>query len=295
MFKINNTLSTDIRGKYSFTSATEDFLVEVHYVDLNQRFIQWHWHDAFEAGLIVKGSVEINVESEKYTLREGDGYILKSEILHSITPLDGNENTLYVVLFHPKIIGGSESCIIWKKYLIPLANDPSLKIVPVTKNIPWEIEARSLIINTWRNMTEKDPGYEFLVRNDLSKLIYLCYLNSTTVSTLSEKEQRDADRLRIMLDYIQEHFDEELTTAKIAQSAMISESECQRCFKRLIQNSPIRYLRKVRLQKSAEMLADKTLKISDIALKCGFQDMSYYSNSFKRMYGRTPGEYRASL
>ena len=295
MAGFSSKISTDLRGKYSFTSAKDEFPVEIHNVDLDEILVQWHWHEAFEAVYLSKGNMEINVESEKYIISEGNGYLLKSEVLHSITPLGDGDHSMLLVLFHPKLIGGSESSILWRKYLNPLAEDSSLKIVPLKTDIPWETEALSLIRDTWESMSEADDGYEFLVRNNMSKLIYLCFQYSSTTSSITDKEQRDADRLRVMLNFIQEHFNEDVTTAMIARSAMLSESECQRCFKRMMQTSPIKYLRRLRIQRSAELLADKSLKISDIALKCGFQDMSYFSNVFKKLCGKTPGEYRESL
>ncbi len=95
-----------------------------------------------------------------------------------------------------------------------------------------------------------------------------------------------------MLQFVQEHIQEELTISSIAQSAAISESECLRCFREMLGTTPIRYVRQLRIQRAAELLESTGLKIAEIAALCGFQEMSYFSKTFREAKGCTPKEYR---
>lgn len=55
------------------------------------------------------------------------------------------------------------------------------------------------------------------------------------------------------------------------------------------------YVLKIRLEKVFQMLADpdsRSLAISAIALKCGFNDISYFNRVFRRRYGCTPSDLR---
>lgn len=55
------------------------------------------------------------------------------------------------------------------------------------------------------------------------------------------------------------------------------------------------YVLKIRLEKVFQMLADpdsRSLAISTIALKCGFNDISYFNRVFRRRYGCTPSDLR---
>ncbi|MFQ7878204.1 hypothetical protein [Enterocloster sp.] len=49
----------------------------------------------------------------------------------------------------------------------------------------------------------------------------------------------DSRRIQIMLEYIHQHYCENLDLTQIARSADIGNRECLRCFKRSIQNSPM--------------------------------------------------------
>ena len=98
--------------------------------------------------------------------------------------------------------------------------------------------------------------------------------------------------MKNMMLFIQAHYGEELTVARIAASISVSESECLRCFHATIGTTPIQYLRQLRVQKAAELLAGSDRKISDIGEQCGFREMSYFTKTFRELMGCTPSRYR---
>lgn len=103
---------------------------------------------------------------------------------------------------------------------------------------------------------------------------------------------RNEERMKNMLQFIHEHYMEELTTPQIAKKAMISASECLRCFRAMIGTTPIQYVKQYRIQCAAELLKTTSMKVVDVGLQCGFQDMSYFAKTFKEMRGCTPQQYR---
>ena len=78
----------------------------------------------------------------------------------------------------------------------------------------------------------------------------------------------------------------------IAAAASLSDSECLRCFRTSIGSTPIQYLKHYRLQQATSLLISTDKKITDIALSCGFQDVSYFTKSFREHLGTTPTQYR---
>jgi AraC family transcriptional regulator len=54
------------------------------------------------------------------------------------------------------------------------------------------------------------------------------------------------------------------------------------------------FARDVRLDRVADRLAHSNARILDIALDAGFADQSHLTRSFRKRFGMTPGEYRAS-
>ena len=103
---------------------------------------------------------------------------------------------------------------------------------------------------------------------------------------------RNADRIKTMLQFIQEHYAEDISVEQVASSASISPSECLRCFHDMIGTTPNQYLRDQRAQRAAELLCGTGLRVTEIAMQCGFQDASYFARAFRQVYGCGPTEYR---
>ena len=182
--------------------------------------------------------------------------------------------------------------IFYRQFVQPLLNHSDPELVLLKPDIPWQKEALMAIECAWQQCAQEQPGFPFRVRNALSDLVYLLHSQLSPAATVNSKNQRDAQRIKAMLDCIHRQFDADLNTAAIAASASISESECLRCFRATIGTTPIQYLKKYRIQQAARLLTESTEKISEIAVKCGFQDMSYFTKSFREQMGSTPSEYR---
>ena len=78
----------------------------------------------------------------------------------------------------------------------------------------------------------------------------------------------------------------------------ISKSECCRCFKRVLQFTPIEYLMRYRILKAATMIQDNDpayRNISDLAFNVGFNNVSYFNKVFKQYVKCTPSEYKKNL
>ena len=105
---------------------------------------------------------------------------------------------------------------------------------------------------------------------------------------------QDEYRVQQMLTYIQKNFVHSITVGDIAGAAGIGERECLRCFQKTIHVPPIQYLLKYRIMQGAEaLLARPTDSIAEIAVACGFDSPSNFSQHFRRFYNCTPREYRS--
>lgn len=83
-----------------------------------------------------------------------------------------------------------------------------------------------------------------------------------------------------------------LSVDEFAQLCSMSISSFKRKFKETFNESPKKYLGKMKLKKSVMMLESKDIRISDIAYDCGFDTISTFNRSFKNHYGKSPSAYR---
>ncbi len=93
--------------------------------------------------------------------------------------------------------------------------------------------------------------------------------------------------------YIEHHYSENITVARLAELGNISVSSFNRIFKKESNLTPKEYLIDVRIEKSKLLLRRNEIPITEIALRCGFASSSHFSNSFNHKYNMTPSEYRS--
>jgi AraC-like DNA-binding protein len=88
------------------------------------------------------------------------------------------------------------------------------------------------------------------------------------------------------------HPDGTLTLASLAREAGLSPYHFLRIFKRLTGATPHQYVLRARLRKGAMRVAAEGAKVVDIALDCGFGDVSNFNHAFRAEFGVSPRVYR---
>lgn len=281
----------DEYGHEDLQHFSPGFLVGCYFDDLEKKSIPWHWHEEMETGIVVEGEVVLRTPEHEWKLLKGDGFFINSGTLHEIKNLKEGLCRIRILAFHPKIVGAEESSIFWEKYVRPVMEHPQMESLKLDQDL--QKTKRDLIEAAWLSCGKEDYGYESQVREYLTRLLLL--IGGSRPHILmdnAEKSRRYNQRMKQMLTFIKEHFGENLTVRDIADSASVSESECLRCFRNVLDISPIAYLKAYRLQRAANLLETTSRKISDIAAQCGFGEMSYFAKSFREVYQCTPSQYR---
>ena len=67
------------------------------------------------------------------------------------------------------------------------------------------------------------------------------------------------------------------------------------CFKKAVGLGAIEHLAQLRVNAACEALTDTDKAISDIALDCGYNNLSNFNRQFKKITGSTPNEYRHNI
>lgn len=286
--------TVDSRGRELLQHGTTAFPIACYHDDFSKMDVPWHWHEELEAVVISAGSCTVAAGNEKRILRAGEGFFINSGILHAAWDDAETGCRFHSLVFHPRLVGGSLDSVFHQRYIQPLLDHPALDLVSLSPDIPWQKAALEAIEAAWQNCSAEPAAYEFRVRSALSELVWQLHRNLPPVHRSdSGKTIRDAERIKAMLAFIHEHFSAELTTRRIASSAAISDSEALRCFRATIGTSPIRYVKQYRIQQAAQQLTETDDKVSEIAARCGFQDMSYFTKTFREEMSCTPSEYRS--
>lgn len=101
-----------------------------------------------------------------------------------------------------------------------------------------------------------------------------------------------AARVTRAVRLIERHPDAALTLTGLARDAGLSRYHFLRTFERLTNVTPHQYILRARLREAALRLADAPGKIVDVALDCGFDDVSNFNRAFRAEFGTNPRAYR---
>ena len=93
-------------------------------------------------------------------------------------------------------------------------------------------------------------------------------------------------------DYVDLHITEEITVASIAKEMNVSMYYISHLFKRVTGTTIVKYANELRLTKAKLLLKDTEDSINDIALRCGFNSASYFSEVFLKSEKISPSEFR---
>jgi AraC family transcriptional regulator len=104
----------------------------------------------------------------------------------------------------------------------------------------------------------------------------------------------DGRRMSRVMAFVGEHIERNFTVADLAQVACMSPAHFARSFKTTTGRSPHEFVSGIRLVLAKQMLADRHLPISDIALSVGFSSQSNFSRAFRDATGMTPRDWRTT-
>jgi len=105
-------------------------------------------------------------------------------------------------------------------------------------------------------------------------------------------ELRADPEIAAMLRFIREHAHATISVEDVMESASISRRTAETRFRALLGRSPLQEIRRVRIERAKQLLADSDLSLSDIATGCGFASAASFGTLFRKAVGVSPGAYR---
>ena len=251
----------------------------------------WHWHPEIEITHVQKGTMCYKVNHMVYHLKEGDIVFNNSGALHSGT-MENQKDCAYIpVTFDSRLIYGFFQSTVNSKYVDPIIQDSMLPAICIDQSEPWHKPFREYLLRII-DLDEKKPDfYELDITICLQSMWRLLLEHITYEPQASRENSLEYDRIKKILSYIEENYQNKITLNDIAGHIHLCESECTRLFKRHMNTTLFAFLQEYRIERSLEFLQDDQ-PVSAVADKAGFSDPNYYSKVFAKIKGCSPREYR---
>ena len=251
----------------------------------------WHWQPEIEITYVHKGTMCYKVNNLVYHLKEGDIVFNNSGALHSGT-MENQKDCAYIpVTFDSRLIYGFFQSTVNSKYVDPVIQDSMLPAICIDQSEPWHKPFREYLLRII-DLDEKKPDfYELDITICLQSMWRLLLEHITYEPQASRENSLEYDRIKKILSYIEENYQNKITLNDIAGHIHLCESECTRLFKRHMNTTLFAFLQEYRIERSLEFLQDDQ-PVSAVADKAGFSDPNYYSKVFAKIKGCSPREYR---
>jgi AraC-like DNA-binding protein len=128
------------------------------------------------------------------------------------------------------------------------------------------------------------------ILNDLSHSKNMKLLSDE--SFMDSKITYNSRRIQAVFEFMRGNFDKEVTLTEVAKIAGMTDVSFSRFIKKRTGKTFIDSLNEIRLGHAARRLIDTTETISEIAYKCGFNNLSYFNRLFKSKKNCTPKQFR---
>lgn len=134
------------------------------------------------------------------------------------------------------------------------------------------------------------PVESALLGESLTEELALRALLSSEGHVLFDLAKHEGHYARVAkaLEYVHHHYHDSLTVQGLAETANMSISAFHQAFRSVTLETPIQYIKKVRLNKAKELIHLDGLKVSEAARRVGYNSTSQFSREYKRHFNETP-------
>lgn len=237
-----------------------------------------HIHSYYELYILIEGERTIQIESDEYSMNKNEFLLIPANIPHRT---DGGFFTRYLLNFTKEYLDETQYTIVdlLQRHKITMLQEEADHLITILK-IMYKIQE-----DTSKN---KENNLKVLFNYFI---LFLTQLKNYPISKFIPKNNYNT-RTKKIIDYIDKHYNENITLDFLCKIFYISKPALCGNFKKNTNMSIIDYLLKTRLKNAQEKLMYTNNSIRDIAISCGFSSQQYFYLIFKKHLKVSPQTFR---
>lgn len=274
-----------------FTSDTDfPFFIQYGGHDSN---LYVHSHNDFnELVIVMEGSAVHIVNSEEYTIKSGDVFVVGNDTVHGYKDTE-NFRICNIMYRHSEMFSNLPDIASGAGFHALFVLEPRISAEHGFRN-RLSLDRKSYMA-VKSIIDEMMKEYESCSEYRKTMLTSLFLRLAATLSRLYRFDEREneQDILNIAkaASYIENHFSENISVAELARISHYSERHFLRVFGKAYGSTPHGYIINLRINCACGLLKSGA-DIAKTAEKCGFEDVNYFSRIFKKRVGIPPSAYR---
>ena len=243
-----------------------------------------HTHACTEIFYVVGGSGKFNIEGKLLPVTTDDMVIVNPNVEH--TEVSYNKRPLEYIVLGVEGLEYSAGEDADERWFMTNLQNAREALLPALREMLREIEFKAV-------------GYE-LICQDLLEVLILRLMRHAGLQFLPTKTEhrkpgrKPSKECAAVRHYIDNHFKENINLDMLSELVHVNKYYMVHSFTKEYGISPINYLISRRIEESKYLLSDTDHSLSQISHMLGFSSPSYFSQSFRRLEGMSPMEFRRS-
>ena len=253
----------------------------------NPGFQVMHWHEDFQFIYVIDGKIKFLTLNKRIEVSASQGIFINKNILHQVKEFTSCHYKSFVFPdYFLKFYFGSPAGV----FVDSISENEDLEFYHFTGQNEWE----NTVLNLLQKLTEMEEKKTEFYPYEILLILSSLWLTFRKNILLPPQQQENIVSIRMQkfLNYIANHYAEDISLESLAKSGNVGKSECLRCFKASLQTTPYKYLMEYRLSKAADLLKTTDLPIGVISENVGFHQASHFGKCFKEKTGYSPKDYR---
>lgn len=280
------------RFETDFLDDMTTYQLKVERVFLTRPFAM-HTHAFSEIVVILGGACRHVVGEQSFRIRAGDVFVIDGQSSHAFEEVQ-NVRLINLSFNERHLLFDKEDLRLLPGFAPLFLTAPRLRVKNGAAGMLHLDERDLAFVENLSDMIitqteQKTKGFEAVV-----KLLFqtaVAFL-STKYAQFESSASQNLEMIANAFDYLESRFSEELTVRDLAEHLSVSVRHLERLFQKYCRESPLERLTELRMAEALRLLAYTQEPVSEVALRCGFSDPSYFSRAFKARYKVSPRRYR---
>jgi AraC-like DNA-binding protein len=232
-----------------------------------------HWHENIEILYVVEGAITVLSDASSMTAMKDEIIIINSNNVHHIQTLK-DISKYYCLIIDRKFceeFGLYTEEIVFQRLIkdkLVIDKFNCLKDEFISQNAFYKAEIKSQVID----------------------LVVCLYRNYTLSESLfsNKLETNKIEIIKKAIRYIQDNYDKNISISDIAEETGVSKFYFCRIFKEITGNTTVCFINILRCNNAKKLLQSGKHSVEEAALICGFDNLSYFSKTYKKHMGCLP-------
>lgn len=246
----------------------------------------FHWHKEYEMIGILKGSINIRIDSRLITLSEGDIFLVNSRIVHAIRCIDDQQNLCMILQISPELfaLDDNDNSDI-RFYLDSTQKDE----VPECGFDYFYRKLAVLVNETLKN----DKHSPFRIRAQICAMIADLFDYAVYDVRFRDPVSQTQQELAVaVIEYMEKYLEEEKVVDMACRQFGLSRKSFDRNLKSIVGFTGKELLENLRVEKAKTLLKNTDKNMNYILDACGFGSENTFYRVFRQETGLTPSEFR---